>query len=153
MEDLNIIIRPYCPSDKASLVALLKLLTPKYFAQSEIQDYENYLDTEVELYFVMEYTSKIVGAGGINFVEKHTVGRISWDFVHPEMQGKKIGQKLLQYRITLLKSMPAIREITVRTSQLAYLFYQKNGFSLLEIQKDYWAKGYDLYSMKYQHIV
>jgi ribosomal protein S18 acetylase RimI-like enzyme len=46
--------------------------------------------------------------------------------------------------------MDNITTIMVRTSQLAYKFYEKNGFILKEIEKDYWAKGFDLYSMTYK---
>ncbi|NAA11186.1 GNAT family N-acetyltransferase, partial [Escherichia coli] len=43
----------------------------------------------------------------------------------------------------------SIQKITVRTSQLAYKFYEKQGFTLKEIQRDYWAKDFDMYSMEY----
>ena len=57
--------------------------------------------------------------------------------------------QLLKYRIEILKSIDGIQKITVRTSQLAYKFYEKQGFTLKEIQRDYWAKGFDMYSMEY----
>jgi hypothetical protein len=39
----------------------------------------------------------------------------------------------------------------VRTSQVAYQFYQKAGFDLEKIEKDFWAKGFDLYQMKFKN--
>ena len=57
--------------------------------------------------------------------------------------------KGMRYRIEKIKSINGIQKITVRTSQLAYKFYEKQGFTLKEIRKDYWAKGYDMYSMEY----
>ena len=66
-----------------------------------------------------------------------------------EYQGKSLGAQLLKYRIEILKSIDGIQKITVRTSQLAYKFYEKQGFTLKEIQRDYWAKGFDMYSMEY----
>ena len=43
----------------------------------------------------------------------------------------------------------SVRRITVRTSQLAFGFYEKRGFELKGIEKDYWAEGFDLYRMEY----
>ena len=144
-------IRAYKPSDKPALLEILKLNIPVYFAESELDDLNEYLEHRVEMYFVAEIENKIVGAGGINF--DGTTGKISWDFIHPEFRGKSIGQQLLNYRIDLLKSMKNIKNVTVRTSQLAYKFYQKNGFTLKEVTKNYWAKGLDLYSMIYEHTI
>ncbi|TDS12197.1 GNAT family N-acetyltransferase [Sphingobacterium paludis] len=146
------LIRPYHPHDKVALLDLLTLLVPTYFAEEEIADFKDYLDQKIELYFVAERQGKILAAGGINFESDKGLGKLSWDFVHPDEQGKGVGKKLLTYRIDLLKGMSDMRSISVRTSQLAYLFYQKHGFELVEIQKDYWAPGLDLYAMVYREV-
>lgn len=145
-------IREYKATDKSYLMNLLELNTPKYFANEERIDFEKYLENERELYCVLLYDEKIVGCGGINFDDNNTTGKISWDILHPEYQGKSLGTKLLKHRIEKLKSMDTILKIQVRTSQLAYRFYEKQGFELKEIKKDYWAKGFDLYSMVYKEI-
>lgn len=142
-------IRPYQVNDKKSLLALLGLLVPTYFAEEEIADLDRYLDQEIELYFVAELHGRIVAAAGINFEKEAGIGKLSWDFVHPEEQGKAIGKKMLQHRLDILKSMVDIHMISVRTSQLAFQFYEKNGFETVEFQKDYWAPGFDMYKMIY----
>ncbi|MFD2968635.1 GNAT family N-acetyltransferase [Sphingobacterium bambusae] len=142
-------IRPYQVNDKKSLLALLGLLVPTYFAEEEIADLDRYLDQEIELYFVAELHGKIVAAAGINFEKEAGTGKLSWDFVHPEEQGKGIGKKMLQHRLDILKSMVDIHMISVRTSQLAFQFYEKNGFEIVDIRKDYWAPGFDMYKMIY----
>lgn len=149
MED-NIVIREYKLGDKDSVLDLIRLNIPQSFAEEELSDFSQYLDNERELYYVLLVDQKIVGCGGLNFAENHSVGKISWDIVHPEYQGKSLGRELLLYRINELKSMKSIQKITVRTSQVAYLFYEKHGFKLLEIKKDFWAKGFDMYSMAYK---
>ncbi|MFT5915729.1 MAG: ribosomal-protein-alanine N-acetyltransferase [Bacteroidia bacterium] len=146
----NTKIRPYSQSDQPTLVDLLRLNTPKYFALEEEAEFISYLAHEIEQYFVVELNDEIVGCGGINLVENGAVGRISWDMLYPNSQGKGIGSKLLQHRIGVLKSNHTVKQIVVRTSQHVYPFYEKNGFELKEIKKDYWADGFDLYLMEYQ---
>ena len=148
----RITIREYQASDKESLLALLRLNTPKYFAPEEEHSFAKYLDEETELYYVVLADGKAVGCGGINFADGKATGRISWDIVHPSWQGKKIGIRLLRFRIEKLKRMGGIRKITVRTSQLVYKFYEKQGFVLLETRKDHWAKGLDMYKMEYRGV-
>lgn len=141
------IIRPYGPPDKNAVIALLKLLVPSYFAEEEVADLSRYLDDERELYFVTERSGIILGAAGINFEKDKGIGKLSWDFVHPQEHGKGLGKALLDHRLQLLLAMPDIQSITVRTSQLAFRFYENNGFEVVDIQADYWAPGFDLYRM------
>jgi ribosomal protein S18 acetylase RimI-like enzyme len=58
----------------------------------------------------------------------------------------------LKHRIDKLNSIGSIQKITVRTSQVAYKFYEKQGFELFEIIKDYWADGFDMYNMEYKQL-
>jgi Acetyltransferases len=141
-------IRPYRPGDKPTLLTVFKRNVPDYFAETEVDELEKYLEHEIEQYFVVEIGDEIVGAGGIN-VDNHTIGKISWDFINPKYHGKGIGAALLNHRIALLKSTKGIEQIRVRTSQLAYRFYEKNGFFVETIVNDYWAPGFDLYDMRY----
>lgn len=128
---------------------LIGLNTPRFFAKEEADDLSRYLDEEIELYYVLSVDNKIVGCGGINFAENKTVGKISWDIIHPDFQGRSLGTLLLKHRLEVLQSIESIRKITVRTSQVAYKFYEKQGFILHEIKKDYWAEGFDMYYMEY----
>ncbi len=69
--------------------------------------------------------------------------------MRPDIQGQGIGTFLLNYRIAELKKIKSVNKIIVRTSQLAFKFYEKSGFKLIEIVKDHWAKGFDLYTMEH----
>ena len=146
------VIREYRETDKNAVIDLIRQNTPEYFALEEEADFSNYLDSERELYFVLLFNKEIVGCGGINFTDNKTTGKISWDIMHPDYQGKSLGKKLLRYRIEVLKAIPSIKKITVRTSQLAYKFYEKQGFTLNEIKRNYWADGFDMYSMQYNEL-
>ena len=148
MMDFYSSIRPYEKSDFAGVINLLRLNTPNFFSQEEEDDLICFLENEREQYYVVSINEEIVGCGGYNFSEDKSIGIICWDIVHPNFQGKSVGRNLLNYRITQIKNVNSIRKITVRTSQLVYRFYEKQGFVLLEIVHDYWSKGFHLYRME-----
>ncbi|MBI3135738.1 MAG: GNAT family N-acetyltransferase [Bacteroidetes bacterium] len=150
--NLKPVIRPYLPKDKNQVIQLLQLNTPAYFSEDEEKDLVHYLDHEIEHYFVVELNDTVIGCGGFNFSEDSATGKISWDILHPDFQGKSVGTLLLKYRIERLQTFNELKRIIVRTSQQAYRFYEKSGFVLLETSKDYWAKGFDLYLMEYQGV-
>lgn len=146
---MNSAIRLFGRKDTSAIVNMLMLNTPKFFAPSEEKDLMDYLEKIAQNYFVVEGNSKVFGAGGINFgFDGGKTARISWDIIHPSYQGKGIGTKLLQFRIDQIKKREEVQNVVVRTTQLVYMFYEKNGFVLESISKDYWAKGLDLYQMK-----
>lgn len=141
-------IRKFQPSDTNKLVELLRLNTPEYFSESEEKDFIFYLKNEIEHYFVLLVDAEILGCGGFNLSEDLKTGKISWDIFHPKSQGKGFGTVLTNYRIEQMKSIKTIAKISVRTSQLVYPFYAKFGLELIEIVKDYWDIGFDLYRME-----
>ena len=108
----------------------------------------HYLDHPADPCFVVDSGGELSG-GGFNFSDDRTVGKISWDIFHPGHQGKGLGSALTHYRIEKLKQYDTVQEISVRTSQVAYKFYEKFGFQLRETVKDYWAEGFDLYRMAF----
>lgn len=140
-------IKTYSNNHKEEVIELIKLNTPAYFDPSEEKEFINYLENEIEDYFVVENNSKIVGCGGINYFTEEKTARISWDIIHPDYQGKGIGEQLTEYRITLLKENKNVETIVVRTTQLVHKFYEKMDFVLDKIEKDYWANDFDLYQM------
>lgn len=143
-------ILPYDPKQIDLLLALFYKNCPTYFAEEELQDFTHYLQEETEDYYVIKVYETIVGCGGINYEKGDKIGIISWDMIDPSYHAKGLGSKLLQYRLNRLQNNPAIESIIVRTSQLTYLFYEKNGFQTVRTEKDYWAQGFDLYLMKFQ---
>ncbi|MEZ4774019.1 MAG: N-acetyltransferase [Bacteroidia bacterium] len=150
MNQPTITIREYQHTDQPAVLTLLRLNTPDFFSPEEESDLIYYLENEIEYYFVIETDGQICGCGGFNFSGNHAVGKISWDIIHPDFQGKSLGKTLLKYRIERLKEFAEVETIIVRTSQLVYKFYEKVGFQLVETVKDYWAKGFDLYKMEYR---
>lgn len=143
-------IRSYTPADDESIIALLRLNTPQYFAPEEEQDLRDYFANHIDRYFVVEDNGIIIGSGGINITNNGKNAALSWDIIHPDYQGKGVGRQLTQHRLDVIKTIPGIENISVRTSQLVYKFYEKFGFELKEVIKDYWAEGIDMYRMEMQ---
>lgn len=146
--NLTTMIRVYTSKDKGKLIELLRLNTPEFFHPEEEQDFIDYLENHSQNYFVIEDANTIIGSGGINYFDDGKIARISWDMIHPNVQGNGLGSKLTQYRIDQIKTKPEVEVIIVRTTQLVYKFYQKLGFELIKTEKDFWAKGFDLYQME-----
>ncbi|MCC6817976.1 MAG: GNAT family N-acetyltransferase [Bacteroidia bacterium] len=140
-------IRSYNPIDKNALISIMQELIPEYFDPSEIEAYKHYLEHEIEEYFVIEHQGKIIGGGGINYLTELLETRISWDLIHTKYQGKGFGKEILSHRIKHIKKTAPNQPIIVRTSQHTYQFYEKNGFAINQIVKDFWSPGYDLYYM------
>lgn len=140
-------IRPYTVSDKSAVMNLLRLNTPAFFAPAEEKDFEQYLEIELEDYFVVVENENIVGSGGINYFFDQKTARISWDMISPQFHGKGIGKQLVENRLQLLLKNPEIDFIVVRTSQHTFQFYEKMGFEIKQVVKDFWAEGFDLYEM------
>ena len=140
--------REYEVQDLDNVLEVLRANTPEYFAPEEESDLIHYLENEIDHYFVIEHDAKIIGAGGVNIVDKGATGRISWGMLSPNYHKKGVGSQFLKFRIETLKELQ-VNKIVVRTSQFVYPFFEKNDFKLAEIHKDHWAEGYDMYLMEY----
>lgn len=144
---MNMTIRPYTSRDRQAAMHLIRINIPEYFAVNEEKDFATYLNDGIEDYFVVEKAGEIIGCGGINYDPQQKEAIISWDMIHPDHHGKGIGRKLLHYRLDKIRQSGQFSTIRVRTSQLAYGFYERAGFKLVQIKSDYWGQGFDLYDM------
>lgn len=145
--DSAIVIRKYKPEDKEVLVQIMNNNVPQYFAETEVADYVNYLENEVQEYFVAVLDDRIIAGAGVNYEREKQLAKISWDVVDRGYHHQGIGTLLLNHRLEVISNKKNIKTISVRTSQHAYAFYEKNGFKLLERHIDYWAEGFDMYKM------
>lgn len=142
------IIALYKNSDKQSLIQIFRQNIPKYFAPKELEDFIMYLDKHADTYFTVKAGDIINGGFGYVIDKQEQTGSITWIFFHPDTTGTGLGTASLNYCLPILKSNSFVDKITVRTSQHANLFFEKFGFNLIEIKKDYWGKDLDLYSME-----
>lgn len=145
-------IRTFLEKDRATLIDIFKLNTPKFFDANEQKDFESYLDEYAGYYFVIEQNGVITGGGGLKFQNDKKIVRISWDLLHPDSQGRGLGSELLKYRLNWLVEHIGqhanLQKIESWTSQVSFKFYEKFGFGLREIKKNFWGPGLDLYLME-----
>ena len=140
-------IRLFHPNDLAAVKEVFKENVPAFFALEELNDLLIYLEKYQNTYFVVDEKDEILGCGGYHFSEKG-VARLSWDFFRKSAKGKGFGRKLIQHCLDEIAEVDAVKEIQVWTSQHAFRFYAKFDFETVEVKKDYWAEGLDLYLMR-----
>lgn len=138
----------YNHSYKSKLIDVFKANVPEFFAIHELNELEDYLEHHFENYFVIEENETIVGGFGYEIREEDNSGRINWIFIHPQFKGKGLGKEAVLFCIKELKKHRLIKKLIVRTSQFAYPFFKNLGYQLIHTEKDYWAKGLDLYLME-----
>lgn len=142
------IFYPYQPSNKESLIHIFRLNVPNYFDASEEKEFSNYLQLKPDTYFCIFNNGTMVGGVGYDFKVEDQSGRINWIFLHPNYKGNGLGKKAVEHCLGILKADTRVKTLIVRTSQLIYPFFEKCGYTLLRTEKDYWAKGFDLYQME-----
>lgn len=141
-------IRPFQIADTASLLQLFQWNTPKYFGEEEVAHFETFLASNPSDFFVMEQDGIVVGCAGYGYKPDSCIGQVSWFVFHPDYQGQGLGRKILDFCLTQLQVHKDIEKVIVRTSQLVDGFFSKAGFKTIYVKKDYWAPGYDLYTME-----
>lgn len=141
-------IRSIREADISTLLQIMQQHIPKYFDKSELADFEYYLANEREDYFVAEANGSVVAGGGINYLPKEQLARISWDMVDERWRGKGLGSALLTHRLEHIRKQGTYAKVEVRTSQLAQAFYATHGFTLSYRENDFWGPGLHLCQME-----
>ena len=141
--------RPYTDADHAPLLAILRRNIPQAFAEEEVADFTGFLNKLPGPYYMVEQDGKLVGACGYGVLnDPPDTARICWIFADPNQQSRGFGTFILTAIETELRTLPGITAVDVRTSQVAYRFFEKHGYELTEVRADYWTPGFDLYWMR-----
>lgn len=141
-------IRPYQSSDRKTLLKIFGLNTPKYFDPKEANDFEEYLDENGKTYLTVEIDNEIIGGVGYQFTNNNSIGRITWIFFHPDKMRSGLGSEAVTHCLNLFRANPSVKKSIVTTSQLAYKFFEKFGYEVNYVEKNYWGEGLDLYKME-----
>jgi [ribosomal protein S18]-alanine N-acetyltransferase len=151
-------IRPYKSADKQACIELFKGNMPKYFSTSELPEFELWLDAQEakkeqncdsgnEQYFVVEIMDEVIGYGGYIKINYDEVG-LTWGMISQSLHGKGIGKVFLEYRLNMIKSLFPLVSVIIDTTQLSYGFFERLGFKIVNITKDFYGQGLDRYDMK-----
>ncbi len=141
------LIRPYAAGDKEILLDIFRKNIPRYFDAKEINDLEGYLDQYPTQQYILEIDGNVVGTAGISHDDDGVTGRISWVFFDPTHQGQGHGRLMMRYVLTKLESDKQLAGVIVRTSQHAADFFEKFGFAVKLVRRNFWGKGLDLHFM------
>jgi len=140
-------LRPYHPYDLKRVLELFRKNVPDYFAAAEEHTFLKYLDQFADTYYIVENHHRIIGGGGYHLTDEPDTVRLSWQFIDPAFHKMGFGREVTAFLLRTVSANDNIRRVTVWTSQYAYGFYEKFGFTTHNVKKDYWGKDLDLYEM------
>lgn len=139
----------YNPEMRERCIEIFKSNQPKYFAEEELRLFMDFLDDDIDNnYYVIEKDGEIQGCGGVFLDQRSGEVGLSWGMVHASCHKQGFGKALTIFRLELMKQQFPGAVYKVDTSQYTAAFYEKSGFSILEIIPDGFAPGLDKYIMK-----
>jgi ribosomal protein S18 acetylase RimI-like enzyme len=139
--------RRYKPEDKQSCLDLFRSNQPKFFTEPELADFERFLDTQSDDYFVVTDNGHVVACGGFWVDRESGIARLCWGMVENARHHEGIGKLLLDARLDLLRRTPEVRAVALETSQHTFGFFEREGFVTEQITRDWYAPGLDRYEM------
>ncbi len=147
-EETLVWLRPYAPEDRPACLAILNGNTPPYFAPHERAQFETFLDTEADPYFVVvDGADQVIACGGYLRLPDSPVAILTWGMVARERHRQGIGWFLLLERLHRMGQDPAIARVRLETSQHTYGFFEKAGFVTTRIVEDGFGPGLHQYEM------
>jgi len=153
-------IKQYTKGHHKSCVEIYKSNTPRYFTVDEWKGLEIWLNgqdegriayknTEAEYFYVIGENGAVVGCGGFYVVTGALIANLVWGMVHSSFHNQGLGKKLFEYRIGQIKLKYPQHHIILDTTQHTYKFFEKQGFSIMQIRKDFYDVGLHRYDMMF----
>jgi ribosomal protein S18 acetylase RimI-like enzyme len=158
------LIREYKASDKEACLEIFKSNCPRFFDQSELSMFINWLNhqadsnisysspaysnSEKDAYYVIELQDgKIAGCGGFYILKGTKEARLAWGMIHADFHHKGYGAALYKQRRDVIKKYWPAHAITLGTSQHTYPFYEKMGMKVTASIKAGYGPDLDRYDM------
>jgi predicted GNAT family N-acyltransferase len=132
---------------------------PKYFALDERQLFEDWLTAQEagklahpvsskEYFYIIEVNQEIVGCAGYLTVKDQSEIYLAWGMVDQKLHKAGFGKALLKYRLEEIENNYPDYKVSVATTQDIAPFFQKFGFKILNITKNYYSENLDRYDMQ-----
>ena len=129
-------------------VSIFKTNTPDFFDYSEQSLFENYLlKKEIQYYVLFNVDNRLVGSGGYAYNHNSNTVDLCWGIIDRNYHKNGFGRYLTDHRIQKITTEYPKADILLNTSQHTFKFYEKFGFNITKITKDYYAVGLDRYDM------
>ena len=154
-------IIPYESKFKSACISAFISNVPEYFTTEEIQQFESFLDHFEEnvypdttirrtYFYVLLLDEALIGCGG--FGDKDANQRISlaWGLIHRDYHRQSFGKLLLQFRLKEIRNCFPESSVYLDTTQYSSPFYEKLGFELLSITKDFFETGMHKHELIYR---
>jgi len=142
----SLAFREYFTSDYEGCVRVFRSNIPKYFCESEIDEFSSFLRSDEIQYLVVEQSGAVVACGG-SYV-RNGVGRLCWGMVEQSKHGSLIGTALLAKRLnTLFSRNVSVTEVGIDTSQHSAGFFERFGFKAQRRSIDGFSEGLDCVEM------
>ena len=141
-------IIPFHQEHKERLMEVFDSNAPGYFDPIERSQFEEFFAGFYGGdYFIYHEDDTIYGAGGF-CTQNPGEARIVWVMVDEQKHGKGIGRTLMKYFEELIRARKEYQKVSLKTSQLTDVFYEKLGYKTLYTEKDHWGEGLDLVYME-----
>lgn len=143
--------RPYRATDAVACLAIFDSNSPAYFAAEERSDFERFLHGQASqcAFQVIEIDGNVVACGGLARADDGSAG-FCWGMVERRHHRQGLGRELALARLQQAEADPALRRVTLSTSQHSQGFYAGLGFKVTKIVADGHGPGLDAVEMQRQ---
>ncbi len=129
-------------------MSLFNTNVPSFFATSEEKLFKKYLASpNINYYILFDQYTRLVGCGGYEYEIESKQMTLTWGMIDSRFHNNGYGRYLTDYRIEKIRTEYPELNIVLNTSQHTFKFYQKFGFRITKITKDYYWLGLDRYDM------
>ena len=145
---MKVTFRSYEPKDRGGCKAVFDSNVPLFFAESERQEFLDFIDETKNPYRVLESDGQIIGCGGYGFRDRGDTADLCWGMIASDLQGRRLGEFLMTARLIEILSEHEIEAFRVATSQHTESFFEKYGFRAERRVQNGFAEGLDRIEMK-----